>query len=83
METRTAEHELPFLTPYLAPGKDLIDCGCGPGSITLGLAEAANSGNVILLPGSPARAIAFVPGLTLDSAPPAVRRVFLTPSTHS
>lgn len=47
METRTAERELGFLIPYLAPGKDLIDCGCGPGSITLGLAEAVSPGNVV------------------------------------
>ena len=47
METRTAERELGFLLPHLAPGNDLIDCGCGPGSITLGLAEAANPGEVL------------------------------------
>ena len=47
METRTAERELQFLIPYLAPGKDLIDCGCGPGSITLGLAEAVSPGQVV------------------------------------
>ena len=28
-----------FLTPYLRPGMQLIDCGCGPGSITADLAE--------------------------------------------
>ena len=47
METRTAARELAFLIPYLAPGKDLIDCGCGPGSITLGLAEAVSPGEVL------------------------------------
>jgi len=47
METRTAERQLPFLLPHLAPGKDLIDCGCGPGSITLGLAEAVSPGQVV------------------------------------
>jgi ubiquinone/menaquinone biosynthesis C-methylase UbiE len=47
METRTAERELRFLLPHLAPGKDLIDCGCGPGSITLGLAEAVSPGEVV------------------------------------
>jgi SAM-dependent methyltransferase len=46
METRTAERELPFLAPYLTPGKDLVDCGCGPGSITLGLADAVSPGDV-------------------------------------
>lgn len=47
METRTAERELDFLLPHLAPGKDLIDCGCGPGSITLGLAQAVNPGAIV------------------------------------
>jgi ubiquinone/menaquinone biosynthesis C-methylase UbiE len=47
METRTAERELGFLVPHLAAGKDLIDCGCGPGSITLGLAEAVTPGEVL------------------------------------
>ena len=47
METRTAERELGFLLPHLAPGKDLIDCGCGPGSITLGLAQAVSPGEVV------------------------------------
>ena len=47
METRTAERELAFLTPYLAPGKAVIDCGCGPGSITLGLADAVRPGEVL------------------------------------
>lgn len=47
METRTAGRELGFLLPHLAPGKDLVDCGCGPGSITLGLAEAVSPGEVL------------------------------------
>ena len=34
------------LAPYLRPGMRLIDCGCGPGSITADLAEALAPGLV-------------------------------------
>lgn len=36
---RTAERNAAFLLPHLTPGMRLLDAGCGPGSITLGLAE--------------------------------------------
>jgi hypothetical protein len=26
--------------PYLKPGMNVLDCGCGPGAISIGLAEA-------------------------------------------
>ena len=29
-----------FIRPYLAPGMKVLDCGCGPGAISVGLAEA-------------------------------------------
>ena len=35
-----------FFMPYLRPGMTLLDCGCGPGTITLGLAEAVAPGQV-------------------------------------
>lgn len=47
MESRTAEREWELLMPHLAPGMALIDCGCGPGSITIGLAEAVAPGEVL------------------------------------
>ncbi|HEX6487712.1 MAG TPA: methyltransferase domain-containing protein [Candidatus Dormibacteraeota bacterium] len=47
MQTRTAEAELGFLLPHLRPGMRLLDCGCGPGSITVGLAEAVAPGDVV------------------------------------
>src|SRR5437660_8574741 len=37
---RTAAHNAAFLLPHLKPGMKLLDTGCGPGSITIGLAEA-------------------------------------------
>jgi cyclopropane fatty-acyl-phospholipid synthase-like methyltransferase len=41
---RTAAKEGAFFLPYLRPGMRLLDLGCGPGSITLGLAEAVAPG---------------------------------------
>ena len=43
---RTAENEASFFFPLLKPGMSLLDCGCGPGSITLGLAKAVSPGEV-------------------------------------
>ena len=36
-----------FLAPYLRQGMRLIDCGCGPGSITVDLARAVAPGEAI------------------------------------
>lgn len=36
-----------FFLQYLRPGMRLIDCGCGPGSITVDLAQAITPGEVI------------------------------------
>ena len=42
---RTAERQAAFLVPRLRPGIDLLDVGCGPGTITLGLARAVAPGS--------------------------------------
>lgn len=44
---RTAKRNAAFLLPHLTPGMRLLDAGCGPGSITLGLAECAAPGEVV------------------------------------
>ncbi len=43
---RTAEVNARFFLPHLRPGMNLVDCGCGTGSITVGLAEALAPGDV-------------------------------------
>ncbi|MDR0534409.1 MAG: class I SAM-dependent methyltransferase [Verrucomicrobiales bacterium] len=35
-----------FVLPWLEPGTQVLDCGCGPGTITLGLAQCAFPGHV-------------------------------------
>jgi len=47
MATRDAAEMADHLLPHLRPGMRLLDCGCGPGSITLGLAAAVAPGEVV------------------------------------
>ena len=44
---RTAEEAAAFLLPHLRDGMSLLDVGCGPGSITRGLAERVAPGEVV------------------------------------
>ena len=46
MAWRGAE-QVAFLTKHLRPGMSLLDCGCGPGSITVALAEMLAPGEVV------------------------------------
>src|ERR1700739_4020246 len=50
-----------FLAPHLRAGMRLIDCGCGPGSITVDLARAVAPAEAI---GVDLRADALTPGRT-------------------
>ncbi len=47
MATRTAQSHAAFFLPYLKPGMSLLDCGCGPGTITAGFAELVAPGQVV------------------------------------
>lgn len=44
---RTAENSAAYLLPHLQPGLDLLDVGCGPGTITLDLARRVAPGRVV------------------------------------
>jgi SAM-dependent methyltransferase len=49
---RTAENSAGYLLPHLRPGLDLLDVGCGPGTITIELAELVAPGRVLGLDAS-------------------------------
>ena len=44
LDMRSAERDAAFLLPFLEAGQMLLDCGCGPGQITVGLSRAVNPG---------------------------------------
>lgn len=50
---RTAENSAPHLLPRLRPGLDLLDVGCGPGTITADLAERVAPGRAVGMDRSP------------------------------
>ncbi len=59
---RAAPSVVSFFMERLTPGMSVLDCGCGPGTITQGIARAVAPGNVIgcdLEPGMVARAAAL------------------------
>ncbi len=44
LDRRSAASNAAYLLPYLEPGMRLLDFGCGPGSISIGLAQAVSPG---------------------------------------
>ncbi|RBY84078.1 methyltransferase domain-containing protein [Blastococcus sp. TF02A-30] len=44
---RTADNSAGYLLPHLRPGLDLLDVGCGPGTITVDLAARVAPGRVL------------------------------------
>jgi len=66
---RTASQAAAFLLPHLRAGMHVLDAGCGPGSISLGLAAAVAPGEVVGIDIQPsqveqARALAAQRGVT-------------------
>ena len=47
ISSRTADVHGAFFLSHLRPGMRVLDCGCGPGTISVGLAQAASPGQVI------------------------------------
>lgn len=47
LEKRSLETEFPELLPYLKPELKVLDVGCGPGSVTLNVAETVHPGEVV------------------------------------
>ena len=47
LAVRSASRDAAFIVPHLRSGMQLLDVGCGPGSITLGLAEIVAPGEVV------------------------------------
>jgi len=47
MRFRSAERSCGFFRDQVGPASRILDCGCGPGSITLGLARWAPEGETI------------------------------------
>ena len=44
---RTVENSAAYLLPWLTPAADVLDVGCGPGTITVGLAGQVPAGRVV------------------------------------
>ena len=47
MGARSAQTHAAFFVPHLKAGMKVLDCGCGPGTVTLGFAEIVAPGSVI------------------------------------
>jgi SAM-dependent methyltransferase len=47
MRSRTAKRCCAFFRQHVRPDSRILDCGCGPGSITVGLAEWAPDGETV------------------------------------
>ena len=46
-QSRTVEESAPELLPFIYEGARVLDVGCGPGTITMGVANAIAPGEVV------------------------------------
>ncbi len=51
---RTAQNSAAYLIPHLRPGQQVLDVGCGPGTITIDLARLVAPGSVVGIDNEPA-----------------------------
>ncbi|MFL6206060.1 MAG: class I SAM-dependent methyltransferase [Acidimicrobiales bacterium] len=70
---RTVENSAAYLLPRLRAGLDLLDVGCGPGTITVDLAHRTAPGRVVAIDAAPdavdaARAAVEVAGVAVELA---------------
>src|SRR5436189_4802860 len=52
LKLHTVERCASFFTPHLRPGMSLLDAGCGPGTITIGLAPLIAPGHLVAVDAS-------------------------------
>ena len=79
---RTAARDAHFCLPHLRPSMRVLDCGCGPGSITVGLADAVRPGEVVgidMQAAEIARARALAGNLTVENVRFEVASVYQLP----
>jgi hypothetical protein len=55
LSRRTAKNNAGFFVHHLRPGMRLLDCGCGPATITVGLAESVAPGETVGIDLAPAQ----------------------------
>lgn len=53
MASRSAEEHLAFFLPHLRRGMRLLHCGCGPGAISVDLAETIAPGELVGIDNDP------------------------------
>jgi ubiquinone/menaquinone biosynthesis C-methylase UbiE len=49
LQQRKFSQHCQFFIPYLKPGMRVLDCGCGPGNLSIGFAKAVAPGEVIAI----------------------------------